>query len=85
MCVSFTDIDDIVRNVSLYNEYGILVATYIKTFTLTDSIKLSAIMLSDYLSIRILLITCLLYMLSSASVCFRLKPYIVSDRLRKPH
>ena len=40
-------------------------------------------MTAYYLSERIFLVSCLLYMLSSTAVCLSLETYVISDWLRK--
>ena len=56
-------------------------ATYIQSLSLTYSIELGSVVLSDDLSVRIFLISGLLYMLPATSVCLCLKLYIILDRL----
>ena len=84
MCMSFSDIDDVRRNVCLDDKDGILVTTYIEALSLTYRIELGTIVLSDYLSLRVLLVPCLLDVLSAAPVCLCLEPDVICDRLRKP-
>ena len=81
--MSFTYIYYIGRNIRFNYKYRILMASDIESFSLTDSVELSTIMLSYNLSERILLITGLLYVLATAAICLSFKLDVVVYRLRE--
>ena len=56
MGMSFTDIDDIIRNICLYYENRVLMSSDIQSLALTYGIELGSVMLADNLSERILLL-----------------------------
>ena len=51
--MAFAYIYDIVRNISLNHKYGVLMTSYIQSFTLTYGIELCSVMSADYLAERI--------------------------------
>ena len=75
--MSFSYIYYIGRNIRFNYKYRILMTSDIKSFSLTDSVELSTIMLAYNLSERILLVTGLLDMLSSAAICLSFKLDVV--------
>ena len=79
--MSFTYVYYIGRNISFDYKYRILMTSDIESFSLTDSVELSTIMLTYNLSERILLVTGLLDMLSSAAICLCFKLDVVVYRL----
>ena len=81
--MSFAYIYDVVRNISFDYKDGILMSAYVQSFALPYRIELCSVMLSYYLSERILLVADLLDMFASAPVCFCFKPDIITHRFRQ--
>ena len=83
MRMPFSYIYNIARNIGLYHKYRILMTANIQTLSLPYGIELGPIVTSDDLSVRIVLISGLLYMLAAAAVCLGLEPDVIADRLGK--
>ena len=83
--MSLTYINYIRRNIRLDHEKRILVSTYIQAFALPYRIELRSVVLSDNLSVRIVLVSGLLDMFATAAIRLRLKADIIFHRLRKLH
>ena len=83
MGMSLTYINDVPLHICINYENGVLVSAYIKSLPLPYGIELGSVMTAYYLSERIFLVSCLLYMLSSTAVCLSLETYVISDWLRK--
>ena len=81
--MALAHIYDVRRNICLYHKQGVLMSSDIKALSLTNCIELRSVMLSDYLSERIFLVSGLLDVLPSASVCLCLETDIIGQRLRK--
>ena len=75
--VALAHIYDIVRNICLDNEYRVLMTSDIQTFALTNCIELGSVVSADNLTVRIFLITGLLYMLSATAICLGLESDII--------
>jgi hypothetical protein len=81
--VSLSDIDNILRDICLDNEYRILMTSDVQALALADGVELGTVMAAYDLSIWVILIAGLLYMLPTASICLCLEPDIICYRLRK--
>jgi hypothetical protein len=81
--MAFSYIYYIIRNICFNYEDRVLVATDVETFALTDCIELGAVMFSNDLSVWILLVTGLLDVLTTASICFSLELNVVFNWLCK--
>ena len=81
MAVAFAYIYYILLYIGLNDEKRLFMASDIQSLSLAYCIELSAVMLSDYLSERICLVSCLLYVLAAASVGLCLKSDLVAYRL----
>ena len=83
MSVTFTDIDYVLWNIGLDYKDRILMTSDIESLSLADGIELSSVMSADDLAIRVLLVTGLLDMLSSAAIGLCLEPDVIVHRLRQ--
>ena len=79
--MSLADVYDIVRNVRLYDKDRILVAADVQALSLSYRVELSTVVLSDDLSIWIILIPGLLDVFPAAPVCLGLELYVIFHRL----
>ena len=68
MSVALPDVDDVPRNIRGDHKDGALVSSDVKAFPLADRVELRAVVPSDNLSERILLVSCLLDVLFPSPV-----------------